>query len=215
MLHDAVVPNASRCILLVPLLGACATMRTTAPVHDTPRVVAPRCRVRERALAPVSRHPRLASLTTLSDGLAIVWVERVEEYDALRMLAVDPLGAPRSPSAEVADRRVAVTAPFIAKVDAGFVVSWSEEAGRFERTVDRRGRPLGDVGPATGAPVAPSPVGCTRGEKLVCTTPAGPLELPADEQPLVRAESGATVSLGASGLRLWQLDCNQSGPGPI
>lgn len=199
--------NVSRCVLLLPLLGACATTHT-APVRETARVVAPRCRVRERALAPVSRHPRLAALATLSDGLAIVWVERVEEHDALRMLAVDPLGAPRSPSAEVADRSVTVTAPLITRTEPGFVVSWSEEGGRFERAVDGRGRPRGDVGPSVTVPVASAALGCTRGEKLVCTTPGGPLDLPADEQPLVRAESGATVTLGASGLRLWQLDCS-------
>lgn len=185
------------------------TTHTAATRPDaTPRTVAPRCRVRERGLAPVSRHPRLAALTSLADGLAIVWIERVEEHDALRLLVVDAVGAPRSPSAEVADRSTALSTPAITKAEPGYLVSWSEESGRFERAVDGRGRPRGDVGPSTAAAPVPPVDGCVRGAKLVCTTPAGPLELPPDEQPLVRAESGATVSLGPSGLRIWQLECN-------
>ncbi|MEO6951219.1 MAG: hypothetical protein ABI321_05345 [Polyangia bacterium] len=205
--------NVSRRVLLLPLaavsLGACATTHTVAPTPaPIPRIVASRCRVRERALAPVSRHARLAALTSLTDGLAIVWVERADEHDALRLLVVDPLGAPRSPSAEVADRSVEVSAPSIAKDDAGYVVSWSEETGRFQRAVDGRGRPLGDVGPSTTIARVLPVEGCARKAKLMCATAAGPLELPVNEEPLARAPSGATVSLGNSGLRLWQLDCN-------
>ncbi|MEO6952868.1 MAG: hypothetical protein ABI321_13770, partial [Polyangia bacterium] len=68
--------NVSRRVLLLPLaavsLGACATTHTVAPAPaPTPRIVASRCHVRERGLAPSSRHPRLAELTSLANGLAI------------------------------------------------------------------------------------------------------------------------------------------------
>ena len=126
----------------------------------------------------------------------------------MRLLVVDSGGVPRSPSAEVADRGGALSGPAVVRAEQGYVVSWGEGESRFERIVDGRGRPLGDVTASSTAQPAPSVDGCTRGTKLVCATPRGPLEIPPDEQALSRAESGATVSLGASGLRLWLLDCN-------
>jgi len=209
--------SAVRVLLLVVCLAwtGCASSwsstrrtRREQPTPPPPAPVEPRCQAQQRILAPVTSHPRAAVILAAGEGVVVVWTERVGEHDALRLLAVDAHGAPRTPSVEVVDRAAAISGPEVAVTESGFVVSWSEPGARLQRTLDARGRPSSDVVESTTPLPTSTPAPCGRdGGHLSCSTPNGPLELPVDEEALSAAPSGPVVSLGASGLRLWLNEC--------
>ena len=167
-------------------------------------MLAPPFRVRGAGVAAVDAAPT---------GYAVAWSERAGDREALRFLAVDRDGAPRSPSAEVVDRQRPLSAPSIHAEADGYSVAWREDDGaQFSRKLDPKGRARADVAAASADPVAAGVSRCALvTNALRCTAPDGHvMDLAAGEHVVTETSVDgrlALVSSGPDGLRLWLLDC--------
>ncbi len=202
--------------LLVVSWGGCATT-TSAPrrglVEPGRDVVSPTCRTRVRLLAPAARNSTAVALGASALGTVIVWNEQLGEHGALRFLAVDNIGLPRSPSAEVVDRQGTLVPSAIEADGEGHLVIWSESSDRYQRRVDGRGRARGDVGKHDGAPPTTEPASgacAATADATRCKATRGELVLPAHAKVLARSLGGAgdlVIASTASGLQLYALEC--------
>ncbi len=168
-------------------------------------------------LAPAARSASQAVVGKSSLGWAIVWNEQVGDKGALRFLAVDNAGLPRSPSAEVVDRAGALLPDVVQAEGQGHLVMWREGTRSYQRLVDAQGRPRGDV-----IAIAEGTIGvggivvqsaCQAGADAVrCKTRRGTdLVLPAGSKILEEELGDAgdlVLATDASGLQLYALDCS-------